>query len=54
MGILLLGPNPTTLAGYRITDAVVNTTTINGKPLTTNITLTAADVGATEVMAFNH
>ena len=38
---------PTTLSGYGITDAVVNTTTINGKPLTTNITLTAADVGAT-------
>lgn len=40
------GFNPTTLSGYGITDAVPATRTINGKELTSDITLSAADVGA--------
>lgn len=37
---------PTTLSGYGITDAVPSSLTINGKSLTTNVTLTASDVAA--------
>lgn len=37
---------PTTLEGYGITDAVSNTLTINNKPLSDNIVLTTADIGA--------
>lgn len=40
------GSNPTTLSEYGITDAVPATRTINGKELTSDITLSAADVGA--------
>ena len=45
-GHVTTGSNPTTLAGYGITDAVSNTRTINGKALTSDITLSATDVGA--------
>jgi hypothetical protein len=37
---------PTTLSGYGITDAVPSTRTVNAKPLSTDITLSASDVGA--------
>lgn len=47
-GRVTAGTNPTTLAGYGITNAVANTRTINGKSLTDDITLTATDVGAIE------
>lgn len=40
------GSNPTTLSEYGITDAVPATRTINGKELTSDITLSAADVSA--------
>ena len=36
---------PTTLSGYGITDGVTNTTTVNGHPLSSNVTVTASDVG---------
>ena len=37
-GHVTTGSNPTTLAGFGITDAVSNTRTINGKALTSDIT----------------
>lgn len=37
---------PTTLSGYGITDAVPSSRTVNSKALSSNITLTASDVGA--------
>lgn len=37
---------PTTLSGYGITDAVPSSRTVNSKPLSSNITLSASDVGA--------
>ena len=37
---------PTTLGGYGITDAVPSGRTVNGKALSTNVTLTASDVSA--------
>ena len=40
---------PTTLAGYGITNGVVNTTTVNGKALNANISVTASDVGLDNV-----
>jgi len=36
---------PTTLAGYSISDAVPSSRTINSTPLSSNITLTTADIG---------
>jgi len=39
----------TTLAGYGITDAVPSVRTVNGKALSANVTLSAADVGLTAV-----
>lgn len=41
-----IGDKPTTLSGYSITDAVPTTRTVNGKPLSANVTLAASDVGA--------
>jgi hypothetical protein len=35
---------PTTLAGYGIADGVANTVTVNGHPLSSNVTVTATDV----------
>ncbi len=40
---------PTTLSGYGITDAVPSTRTINNKSLSSNVTLTASDVGLGDV-----
>ena len=37
---------PTSLSGYGITDAVPSLRTVNGKPLTSDITLSASDLGA--------
>lgn len=37
---------PTTLSGYGITDAVPSSRTINGKALSSNVTLTASDLSA--------
>src|SRR6185437_15751376 len=37
---------PTTLSGYGITNAVPNTTTVNGHALSGNISLTSADIDA--------
>lgn len=37
---------PTTLSGYGITDAVPSTRTVNGHALSSNVTVTASDVGA--------
>lgn len=36
---------PTTLSGYGITDAVPSTRTVNGHALTSNVSVTAGDVG---------
>ena len=44
-GHVTAGTNPTTLSGYGITDAVPSSRTVNGKALTSNITLAASDVG---------
>lgn len=44
-GNVTAGTNPTTLAGYGITDAVPATRTVAGKPLSANITLAKGDVG---------
>ena len=41
-----IGFTPTTLAGYGITDAVPSSRKVNGKPLTSDITLSASDLGA--------
>ena len=41
----VVGP-PTSLSGYGITDAVPSSRTVNGKPLTSDITLSASDLGA--------
>ena len=41
-----LTSKPTTLSGYGITDAVPNTRKVNNKSLSSNISLTASDVGA--------
>jgi hypothetical protein len=37
---------PTTLAGYGITNGVANTVTVNGHALSSNVTVTNADLGA--------
>jgi len=37
---------PTTLSGYGITDAVPSTRTVNGKMLSSDITITTTDIGA--------
>lgn len=36
---------PTTLSGYGITDGVTSTTTVNGHALSSNVTVSASDVG---------
>src|SRR5438132_13255994 len=41
-----LTSKPTTLSGYGITDGVLNTTTVNGHVLSSNVTVSATDVGA--------
>ncbi len=41
-----LASKPTTVAGYGITDAVPTTRTVNGHALSSNVTVSASDVGA--------
>lgn len=45
-GRVTAGTNPTTLAGYAISDAVPSSRTVNGLALSANITLDSATVGA--------
>ena len=45
-----IGNTPTALAGYGITNGALNTTTVNGHPLSSNVTVSASDVGLGNVL----